>query len=120
MTLSRLRLVNRLHGIFNIVSGIWPVAHMRSFEAVLGRKTDHWLVYTVAGLLFSAGVTQLFAADDRSSLEQSRRIGVGCAATLATIDLVYAPSGRISRMYLFDALAEIGWVIGWLRTRVTK
>jgi hypothetical protein len=31
-------------------------------------------------------------------VEQSRRIGIGTALTLGTIDLVYAPRGRISKV----------------------
>lgn len=27
-----------------IASGLWPIVHMRSFEAVAGRKRDKWLV----------------------------------------------------------------------------
>lgn len=38
----------RLHGIFNVLNGLWPLLHMHSFEAVFGLKTDKWLVRTVA------------------------------------------------------------------------
>jgi len=38
---------------------------------------------------------------------------VGTAAVLATIDLVYVPAGRISKMYLVDAAIEVGWIIAW-------
>jgi hypothetical protein len=38
-------------GLFNVVSRGWALLHPRSFEAVLGTKTDWWLVQTVPGLL---------------------------------------------------------------------
>lgn len=106
----------RAHGAFNVVSGLWPLLHMRSFEAVLGPKTDRWLVRTVAGLLLANGAVQLASADDEAALAQARRVGVGTAATLAAIDLAYAPPRRISRMYLVDAVAQLAWIATWARS----
>ena len=31
-------------GIFWLTTGLWPIVHLVSFEAVTGRKRDHWLV----------------------------------------------------------------------------
>jgi len=107
----------RAHGIFNVVSGLWPLLHMRSFEAALGPKVDRWLVRTVAGLLLANGIAQLSASDSPDALAQARRLGVGTAATLATIDLVYVPSGRISPVYLVDAAAELAWIGAWALAR---
>lgn len=90
---------------------------MRSFEAVFGAKTDRWLVRTVAALLVSNGVSQLRAAPSPEGLAHARRVGVGTAVSLGTIDLVYAPVGRISKVYLLDAVAEWAWVVAWSRSR---
>ncbi len=49
-------------------------------------------------------------------LAGARRVGLGTAATLAAVDLVYAPRHRISRVYLLDAALECAWVLAWLRT----
>lgn len=105
----------RTHGVFNIVSGAWPLLGLRSFEAVLGPKVDVWLVRTVAGLLLASGATQLATARDAASVRQARLLGLGVAGTLPAVDLAYAPTGRISRMYLVDAACQLGWVAGWLR-----
>ena len=78
---------------------------------VLGPKTDRWLVKTVAGLLIVNGITQLTT----SSTAIGRRLGVGTAAVLAAIDLVYVPARRISKMYLVDAAIEVGWIMAWCR-----
>lgn len=107
----------RLHGLFNLAGGVWPLVHLPSFEAVLGPKADRWLVRTVAGLMVVNGVTQLTAAPTPEALASSRRLGIGTAATLAAIDVRYAPTGRISRMYLVDAVLELAWVAAWATTR---
>lgn len=86
---------------------------MRSFEIVLGPKTDRWLVRTVAGLLIGNGLVQVGSPDTADGLAQARRLGLGTALTLATIDLVYVPSGRISRVYLIDAALEVAWIVAW-------
>ncbi|HEX2285534.1 MAG TPA: hypothetical protein VHI10_12060 [Mycobacterium sp.] len=119
MTRSNALTVGRLHGTFNVAMGIWPLAHRKSFEAVFGPKVDRWLMYTVAGLMTCIGATQLTSTADPAAVRQARRIGMGCAATLAAIDLVYVPRGRISPMYLLDALAEAGWLAAWTTTSVS-
>jgi hypothetical protein len=105
----------RAHGLCNVLGGAWPLLHMRSFEAVLGPKTDRWLVRTVAGLLVANGVVQLRATGP-AEVHQAARIGIGTAAVLLLADLRYAVPGRISRMYLLDAVAEAGWIAAWLRS----
>ncbi len=104
----------RAHGLFNAAGGLWPLVHMRSFEAVLGPKTDRWLVQTVAGLMLGNGLAQTFATPSPDGLAAARRLGLATALTLATIDVVYAPAGRISKIYLLDAVLELGWVTAWL------
>ncbi len=100
-----------------MVSGLWPLMHRRSFEALFGPKADWWLVQTVAGLLVSNGVALLRTARDEQSLEQARRLGIATAATLLAVDLRYVPSGRIAPTYMADAVAEMGWILLWTRSR---
>lgn len=109
----------RAHGLFNLVTGIWPILHMRSFEAVSGSKTDRWLVRCVGALLASNGVVQLAAGSSPDALAQARRVGIGTALALAGIDLTYAPTGRISRIYLLDAAVQTGWLLAWIAARAT-
>jgi hypothetical protein len=91
--------------------GLWPLLHMRSFEAVTGPKADRWLVRTVAGLMVANGVVQWRAEPSSDGLAAARRIGLGTALTLGTIDVTCAAPHRISRMYLVDAALEAGWVL---------
>lgn len=107
------RTLARAHGAYNLLSGAWPLVHLRSFEAVSGPKADRWLVRTVAGLLVTNGAVQLLSGPSGDALEQARRIGLGTAATLGVIGAVYGGQGLISRVYLLDALVEFGWIGAW-------
>jgi len=106
------------HGVVNVASGLWPLVHMRSFEAVTGPKTDDWLVRTVAGLLVANGAVQVSAAGrSPDALALAHRLGIGTAVTLGLVDLVYGGTGRISRVYLLDGLVEAGWIVAWSSAR---
>jgi hypothetical protein len=41
-------------------------------------------------------------------------LGIGTAATLAAIDLYYASTGRLRKIYLLDAALELWWIRNWL------
>ncbi|RJL24238.1 hypothetical protein [Bailinhaonella thermotolerans] len=107
----------RAHGLFNIVSGVWPLLGMRGFERVFGPKEDDWLVRVVAGLLIGIGYAQLRAPDTPEGVATARRLGLATATTLLAIDLTYVPRGRISPVYLLDAATETAWLTAWLRPR---
>lgn len=107
----------RAHGIFNIVGGAWPLVHRRSFEGFFGPKHDEyqWLQQTTGALLVSAGCSQVMAAASPDGHVHARRAGLGTAATLLAIDLMYVPSGRIRWTYLLDGVLEAAWIVAWLR-----
>ena len=65
------------------------------------------------GVTNGNGLTQLTTSSTADGVRQARRLGVGTAAVLAAIDLVYVPAGRISKTYLVDAAIEVGWIIAW-------
>jgi hypothetical protein len=110
------RVLATTQGWFYVVSGLWPLLHMRSFEFVFGPKKDRWLVQTVAGLLVANGWTQVHAGTTGEGLAQAAQIGTGTALTLGAIDIRYAVPGRISRTYLLDAVVEAGWLAAWAAT----
>ncbi|WP_026066359.1 hypothetical protein [Actinoalloteichus spitiensis] len=115
------RALARAQGAFNILGGLWPLASLGSFESIFGpRKVDDWLQYTVGGLLVVVGVAQVRTGRSPESERQGRVLGVGTAATLLTVDLVYVTRGRISNRYLLDALAETGWLLAWTCQRRAK
>ena len=109
----RRRLTAAAQGGYYVLTGLWPIAHMASFEFVTGRKHDRWLVKTVGVLVTVIGAVQLRAAGRRVG-DDVRLLSLGSAAGLAAIDLVYWKRGVVSAAYLLDALAEAGLVAGWL------
>lgn len=108
--------IAKVQGSFNVVNGLWPLVHMSSFEAVSGPKTDKWLVRTVSGFLITIGLEQLRAASRPGGGAVAKRLGIGTAATLTAIDLVYVARRRISKVYLVDAAIELAIIRAWLRT----
>jgi hypothetical protein len=101
-------------GAFNLAGGLWPLLSMRTFEAVYGPKSDKWLEYTVAGLLVTIGTTQILSRREKQ-VQLSRVLGIGTAGTLLAVDLINVPKGRISRMYLQDAVCEMVFLAAWAR-----
>ncbi|WP_370615169.1 hypothetical protein [Mumia sp. Pv 4-285] len=105
--------MGKAHGAFNMAAGLWPLVHMRGFEAVFGPKVDRWLEYTVAGMLTSVGYAQ-WKAGTAEDWRHSRRLGISTATTLLAIDLIYVPRGRIRWTYLIDAAEETALIAGWI------
>jgi hypothetical protein len=100
-------------GIYFLVTGVWPLIHMRSFEQVTGPKVDRWLVQTAGVLISVIGATLLQGARRGAAWPELRLLGVGSAAGLAGIDLVHVARGRIAPVYLLDALAEGLIIVAW-------
>ena len=105
-----------IQGTFYILTGVWPVVSYGTFEAISGPKTDTWLVKTVGLLLTTVGCVELLAAVRDDVGPSERILGCGIAMVLAAVDLGYVGRGRISKVYLADALAELGLVAFWLRS----
>ena len=100
------------------VTGIWPILHLPSFEAVTGPKIDDWLVYMV-GLLAAAIGVVLGAATVQNRVRSPDIVllAMMSAAAFAAIDLRYGLSGRISPVYLADAVVQICLIAGLVITR---
>ena len=109
-----------VQGAFYVATGIWPVLHMPSFEAVTGPKTDKWLVRTVGSLIAVAGGVMLQAGRRNRVTPEIRALAVGSAAALTAVDCIYTARGRISPIYLLDAATELGLIAGWRMTGDTS
>lgn len=98
-------------GAYYVLTGLWPLVSRRSFEAVTGPKSDWWLVQTVGLLAASTGVALIAGARD------TRPSGAVCALagltalSFAWIDAVHSLRGRISKIYLADAAAEVAFAL---------
>src|SRR5215213_9774928 len=112
-----------VQGLYFLVTGVWPLVSIETFQLVTGRKTDHlvtgsesdhWLVNTVGVLVISIGATLVIAAyRDRFSPEIVF-LGVTAALGLIGIDLFYVARGTIPEVYLVDAVLEVTIVTAWL------
>jgi hypothetical protein len=100
--------------VYYVVTGIWPIFSMRSFMAVTGPKTDQWLVKTVGLLIVVIGATIGVATWRESLTPEIVVLAVGSAAMLTVVDVAYSLKGRISKIYLLDAIAEVVLIVGWL------
>jgi hypothetical protein len=105
-----------VQGIFFVTTGLWPVIHLPSFEAVTGPKVDKWLVRTIGGLITAVGAALIAGAFEARPSRAIRILGISSSAALGLADVIYAARGRISKIYLADAVAE-GVIIGsWAAT----
>lgn len=104
-------------GAVFVVSGVWPILNLPTFEMVTGPKVDGWLVKTVGALITTVGLVLLSAARRDRITPEIAGLGVGSAASLAAIDVVYVSRGRISPIYLADAVMETGFIAAWALAR---
>jgi hypothetical protein len=88
-------------------TGAWPILHMRSFEAVTGPKTDHWLVKTVGALALANGAALAFGARREQTRAETIALAVCSALAFSAIDVAYVTRGRIAPVYLGDAAVEL-------------
>ncbi|HXE56709.1 MAG TPA: hypothetical protein VNK43_01800 [Gemmatimonadales bacterium] len=109
---SMRRATRRTLGIqaaYYAVSGLWPLLSLASFEAVTGPKVDDWLVRMVGLLAVVIGLSLARAAAAGRLLPETLLLSVGAAAAFAAIDVRYALGGRISPIYLADAVVEVAF-----------
>lgn len=109
--------VARAQALLFVTTGLWPVAHRRSFEFVTGPKIDFWLARTVGLLLAAIGATLWLAAERDEVDDRMRMLGASTAAVLTGIDVYYVAKRRIRPIYLVDAAAETGLVAAWALSR---
>lgn len=96
---------NKIQGGYYLLTGIWPVLHIRSFMAITGGKTDIWLVKMVGLLSVATGLA--LVANSRNQ----QTLGFATAIAFAAIDLNYSFNGTISPVYLFDAVFQFIFMI---------
>jgi hypothetical protein len=94
--------------LYYVVTGIWPLLHLRSFMALTGPKADTWLVQTFGGLVAALGLALVLRdGGERGAL---KRVSTAAALALATADVWFVARRRISPIYLADALVELALV----------
>jgi hypothetical protein len=108
--------VSIFQGIFYLLTGIWPLVSISTFQMVTGPKTDLWLVKTVGALIAVVGTVLIWAGVYGETNSAIVILAVGSALTLTAVDVIFYVRGVIARVYLLDAVAELGIVALWLIT----
>jgi hypothetical protein len=111
-----IRSVASLQGAYYLCTGLWPVLSRRSFEAVSGRKQDYWLVQTVGLLTTSLAAGLLHGIrGGREHSPDMQTAALAAAFSFGAVDLVHGLRGRISFVYVLDALVQAELVRRWRR-----
>lgn len=103
---SRLHSALRFQAGYYVLTGASPLLSRRTFEAVTGPKRDWWLVQMVGLLAITNGFAIFIGAKRECVARETVTLSVLSALSFMTIDVVYALSGRISKIYLGDAVVE--------------
>ena len=97
------------------VTGLWPLVSRTSFETITGRKTDWWLVETVALLILPIGGALAAAGARDRVTPEIELLGAGAAGLLAASDVLGAVRRRGRWSYLVDAAASGAILAAWGR-----
>jgi hypothetical protein len=107
-------------GVFYVVTGLWPIIHLRSFEKFTGRKQQRegLLAQSMGGLIAAVGVALIAGSLEKRPSAALKWLGMGSALALGVADLVFARRNIIkhqtSKSYLADAAAEGAALAGWI------
>ena len=100
-----LRLVLIVMGYYYVLTAVWPILHIKSFEFVTGPKTDQWLVKTVSVMILGSGIIFIAYQNETSAL-----LAILNALGLMIIDVYYSFKGIIRKIYLVDGVVELGFI----------
>jgi hypothetical protein len=112
-----------LQGGYYLLTGIWPLVSIRTFQLVTGPKTDHlptgreadhWLVMTAGVLITSISLPLVISAWRRRAPAEVIVLAISAAAGLACIDVIYVLRDVIAPIYLLDAAIQIPLIAAWL------
>ena len=117
MTAGSRGTVLRVQSAYYIATGLWPLIHYDSFEAVTGRKSERWLVETVGGMIATAGVSLAVGSRGHRPSIETTVTSVGSAVTLGLIDALYLLRGRLGPAYAVDVLAQGAFLVAFGRLR---
>src|SRR5437660_1092047 len=108
MGLSFFAMLCGAQAVYYLATAAWPLIHVRSFQAVTGKKTDnwtgreadHWLLNTVSVLILAVGLALAVAAwRDVPSLE-TVVLAIACILALTAMDFIYVSRRVIRPVYL--------------------
>ena len=111
-------ILRSLYAPYLVATGVWSLAHRRSFERVTAPKEDYWLVQTVGALAIAIGVSLGVAVRRRT--QEPETIVLAAASCIAFGLASVRASQTESRVYLGDALLEVAFLAAWLEPVLKK
>lgn len=106
------RLLAGCHAAYLVGTGVWPLLHRRSFEAVTGPKKEFWLVRTVGGLAAATGASLGVAVVRGRRKPETVALALASGLVFGLADLRAARTE--SRTYLGDVVAQLAFAPAWL------
>lgn len=107
-------------GAYYLITGVWPLLNMNSFERITGAKTDKWLVKTVGVLVAAIGGCLMVAARGHTVSREAQLLAAASAAGLSLIDVTYVAKSRIAPVYLLDAISELALLAATAKTKTLR
>jgi hypothetical protein len=108
-----MKLVLIIQSVYFFVTGIWPILHINSFLKITGKKTDIWLVKTVAALICSIALS-FFSGIIIGITLPVIILALTSSVALFIVDVYYVLNKTISKVYLLDAILELIFIIYWM------
>lgn len=98
---------------YYLITGLWPLAHLKSFEALTGPKPDRFVVESTGLLFVATGATLATAAVNPAPGRPVRVLSVLTPIVSTFVTLRHRP--RVRAIYMVDAVAQCAlatWVAG--------
>ncbi len=105
-----LRLVLGFQGLYYLLTGLWPLLHLRSFVWVFGEKRDLFQLDVTSALIITIGAILLLAAARRPRPDGLLvSLGAASAVALALVELKHA--GAIRPVVWIDFAVELHFAV---------
>lgn len=102
-----------IQGGYYLLTGLWPIFSLKTFEWFTGPKKEGWLVKTFGALVAAVALPLLMAGRKGEVDTNTLTLAIAVAAALALCEVVYVFKRKISPRYLIDAAAETLLVAGY-------
>ena len=102
-------------GAYYIASGLWPMLHVRSYEAATGTRSPG-PEQAIGGVVAAVGAALLVGGGIGAS-PRMRGLGIGAAVALGLGGAYLLARRRVSAVNVIDALMQLGFAAAWLRLR---
>ena len=103
-----------IQGFYFLLTGLWPLISVKTFQKVTGPKTDLWLVKTIAILVVVVGSVLVLAGFREAVSLEIRILAIESALGLSAVEMYYVMTQRISAIYLLDTFVEVAFAVFWV------